>query len=127
MFVFISGINRNNKQNVKYPDVPSVTKPVPHDPGFPIPEHTGKTNKIKCSSSAESEDSKQDPWNAEQSTGEPKLLTQFQLNNLTRDLNMIKGFAQLLGSQLRERNLLARRTLYFWYRHWDEGFKKHFR
>ena len=68
----------------------------------------------------------QDTWNAEQSTLEPKPLTQFQLNDLTRDLNLTKESAQLLGSRLHERNLVAPSTTYFWYRNRDEEFRKYF-
>ena len=126
MFVFISGVNRKNKQHVKYPDVPSAIKPVPHGPGIPVPEPPGAISEMECSSSTESEESDQDTWNAEQSTLEPKPLTQFQLNDLTRDLNLTKESAQLLGSRLRECNLLAPSTTYFWYRNRDEEFRKYF-
>ena len=53
-------------------------------------------------------------------------MTQFQLNDLTRDLNLTKESAQLLGSRLHERNLLAPSTTYFWYRNRDEEFRKYF-
>jgi len=33
----LNGINRKNKQHVKYPDVPSAIKPVPHGTEIPIP------------------------------------------------------------------------------------------
>ena len=127
-FVLISAINRKNKQHVKYPDVPSAIKPAPHDPDVPIPEPPGEINEIECFSSAESEESEQDTWNAKQGrpTQEPKPLTQPQLNDLTRDLNLTKESAQLLGSRLRECNLLAPGTTYFWYRNRDQEFWKYF-
>ena len=126
MFVFILGINRKNKQHVKYPDVPSAIKPVPHGPGIPVPEPTGEIIEMECSSSTESEESELDTWNAGQSTHEPKPLIQLQFNDLTRDLNLTKESAQLLGSRLRECNLLAPGTTYFWYRNRDEEFRKYF-
>ena len=126
MFVFSSGVNRKNKQHLKYPDVPSAIKPVPHGPGIPVPEPPGKISEMECSSSTESKESNQDTWNAVQSTLEPKPLTQFQLNNLTQDLNLTKESAQLLGSRLRECNLLAPSTTYFWHRNRDEEFRKYF-
>ena len=124
MFVFISGVNRKSKQHVKYPDVPSAIKPVPHGPGIPVPEPRGEIGEMERSSSTEREESDQDTWNAEQSTLEPMPLTQFQLNDLTRDLNLTKESAQLLGSRLRECNLLAPSSTYFWYRNRDEEFRK---
>lgn len=34
----LKGINRKNKHQVQYPDVPSAIKPVPHGPNPPVPE-----------------------------------------------------------------------------------------
>ncbi|XP_076804583.1 uncharacterized protein LOC143448650 [Clavelina lepadiformis] len=122
----LQGINRKNKQHVKYPDVSSAMKPVPHGPGIPVPEPPGEISEMECSSSAESKASEQDTWDAEQSTSQPKPLTQPELNDLTRDLNLTKESAQLLGSRLRENNLLAPCTTYFWYRYRDKEFRKYF-
>ncbi|XP_076814257.1 uncharacterized protein LOC143460567 [Clavelina lepadiformis] len=116
----LQGINRKNKQHVKYPDVPSAMKPVPHGPGIPVPEPPGEISEMECCSSAASKASEQDTWDAEQSTSQPKPLTQLELNDLTRDLNLTKESAQLLGSRLRENNLLAPCTTYFWYRYEDK-------
>ena len=126
MFVFILGINRKNKQHVKYPNVSSAIKPVPHGPGIPVPEPTGEISKMECSLYTEIKESEQDMWNAGQSTHEPKPLTQLKLNDLTQDLNLTKEFAQFLESRLRECNLLAPGTTYFWYRNRDEEFRKYF-
>ena len=43
-------------------------------------------------------------------------LTQAALHDLTRDLNLSKESAQLLGSPLREKRLLAPGTTFYWYR-----------
>ena len=37
-----------------------------------------------------------------------KLFSQTQLNDLTRDLNLLKEAAQILGSRLKEKNVLKR-------------------
>ena len=42
--------------------------------------------------------------------------TQGELKNLTRDLNLLNESAQLLGSRLREKRLLAPNTTFYWYR-----------
>ena len=80
-FIFILGINRKNKKHVKYPDVPSAIKAVPHGPDIPVPEPTGDISEMECSSFKESEASEQDTWNAEQSTNQSKHLTHLELNN----------------------------------------------
>ncbi|KAK3890481.1 hypothetical protein Pcinc_005561 [Petrolisthes cinctipes] len=43
-------------------------------------------------------------------------LIQVELNDLTRDLNLSKESAQLLGSRIREKCLLAPETTFYWYR-----------
>ena len=95
-------------------------------PGIPVPETTGEISEMECSLSAESEESEQDMWNAGQSTHKPKPLTQLQLNDLTRYLNLTKESPQLLGSRLHECNLLAPGTTYFWYQNRDEECRKYF-
>ena len=47
---------------------------------------------------------------------QPVPLTQADLNDLTWDVNLSKESAQLLGSRLRENNLLAPGTTFYWYR-----------
>ena len=80
---------------------------------------TGDISEMEFSSSTDSEASEKDTLNAEQSTNEPKHLTQLELNDLTQDLNHTKESAQLFGSRLRENNLLTPSTTYFWYRKRD--------
>ena len=112
---------------MKYPDVPSAIKPVPHGPGIPIPEPPRAIDEVEYSSSAESEASgEQDAWITDTTSNEPQLFTQHELNDLTRDLNLTKESAQLLGSRLHEKNLLAPGTTYFWYRNRDCEFRQYF-
>ena len=120
--------NKSEEQkHVKYTtNVLSAIKPVPHGLSIPVPEVTGDISEMECSSSTESEANVKDTWNTEQSTNQPKHLTQLELSDLTQDLNLTKESAQLLGSRLRENNLLATSTTYFWYRKRDEEFRKCF-
>jgi len=129
-FVYISvlvGINRKNKQHVKYPDVPSAIKPVPHGPGIPIP-----TPPHTCSDTLSSSDEEMDDadvsatYEPTATTSQPKLFSQPELNDLTRDLCLSKDSAQLLGSRLREKHLLAPETTFHWYRSSDEEFRPYF-
>ena len=91
MCIFILGINRKSEKHVKFPNVFLTIKPVPHGPGILVVEVTGDISKMECSSSTESEASEKDTLNAEQSTNQPKHLTQLELNDLIRDLNLIKN------------------------------------
>ena len=98
----LKGINRKNKHHVQYPDVPSATKPVPHGLELPVPNL-----RVTVESSAESE-IVDGPVSSDYGTDDqdqPKPLTQGELNDLTRDLNLSKESAQLLGSLVYERNV----------------------
>ena len=53
---------------MKYPNVLSTIKPVPHGPSIPVPEVTGDISEMECSSSTESKASEKDTLNAEPST-----------------------------------------------------------
>uniref|UniRef100_UPI00358F0AE9 uncharacterized protein n=1 Tax=Myxine glutinosa TaxID=7769 RepID=UPI00358F0AE9 len=123
----LQGINRKNKQHLKYPDVPSAIKPVPHGPGIPIPAPPENCRHSASDSDEQMEDG--DISGTYQPTGEtsqPKLFSQAELNDLTRDLCLSKESAQLLGSRLRESRLLAPETTFSWYRSREEEFREYF-
>ena len=79
-FLF-TGINQKNMHSVKYPDVLSAIKPVPHGPGIPIPEPRRDLSAIKNLSSTDDtcDESANDlcdqPTCDEPSCKQPKLLT----------------------------------------------------
>lgn len=56
----------------------------------------------------------------------PMPLSLKELNDLTRDLNLSKESDQLLGSRLREKNLLAPGTTFYWYRDREAEFRVFF-
>lgn len=123
----LDGINRNNKQHVKYPDVPSAMRPVPHGPGIPIPAPPDKLESL--SDSGEDVDEMDDASATYEPTAEadkPKPLKQAELNDLTRDLCLSKESAQLLGSRLRENHLLDPATTFYWYRSREQEFRQFF-
>ena len=81
----LKGINRKNKHHVRYPDVPSATKPAPHGPELFL-----FNVKVTVESSAESEavhGSVSIDYEADDQA-EPMPLTKGELNDLTRDLNL---------------------------------------
>ena len=106
-------INRKNKHHVQYHDAPSATKPVLHGSELPVSnvnvsmESSAKSEVVHVSVSADCD--------ADDQT-QLMPFSQGELNDLTRDLNLSKEFAQLLGSHLREKRLLAPTTTLYWYR-----------
>ncbi|KYN16532.1 hypothetical protein ALC57_11193 [Trachymyrmex cornetzi] len=64
--------------------------------------------------------------NFEDDDGSPKLLSQSSLNDLVRELDLPKDKAELLGSRLKERNLLQPDVTFCWYRNREEKFIEFF-
>ena len=111
----LQGINRKNKHCVQYPDIPSAIRPVPHVPSLAVPKPDVAINSSSESESDNIYDRTEgvEYWSEENDL--PVPLTQADLNDLTRDLNLSKESSQLLGSCLCGKNLLAPETTCYWY------------
>lgn len=103
----IAGFNRKNKGNIRYADCASAQKPVPHDTENPVPSCPADHN-IIVSSCEEDDDDNTFELDAQEQ--KPHLLNQGDLNDLVRDLSLSKEKAELLGSRLRQWNLLESNT-----------------
>lgn len=110
----VFGFTRKNRQNVRYATVDSVTLPVPHSDTLPIPdfpEASGPSRNddgnLDEDSSSEERDDPSDPSYIPDTTG-PHILSQGDLNDLTRDLNLSKDLSELLASRLKQWCLLEK-------------------
>jgi ligand-binding sensor domain-containing protein len=56
----------------------------------------------------------------------PQLFTQSELKYVIRDLGLPKGKVELLGSRLKEKNLLGAGTSIYWYRSREQEFTSYF-
>ena len=105
----------NHKHHVQYPDVPSAIRPIPHGPDLPVSEPDGN---MEYSSNFKRSDmtvvAGDNAYKLEEDN-HSVLLIQTKFNDLTWDLNLSKESAQLLGSCLKEKYLLAPGTAFFWY------------
>lgn len=119
------GYTSKTKQDLIYPDVPSVTHAVSRaaDVAPPTPPYF-ETIEVE-SSSSDVEVPPPDDIELEVST-EAQLFSQAELNDLTRDLGLPKDAAELLGSRLSERNMLAPGTSFSFYRNRERDFIPHF-
>ena len=112
----LKGINCKNKQHVQYLYVLSA---IPHGPNLPVSEPDGN---MEYSSDSEHNDMivfiGDDAYKPEEDN-QPVPLTQAELNDLTQDLNLSKESAQLLGSCLKEKHLLAPGITFCWYQDHD--------
>jgi hypothetical protein len=100
-----------------YPNIPSALHPVPHSEGISIPEPP-KESTIDSDDEDKGEltsGSPEPPVSTElhvshgrSSAPQPHILTQDELNDLVRDLELSKSKAELLGSRLKQWNLLEK-------------------
>ena len=121
------GISKKKKWTLTYPDIPSAIRPVPHGDGLPIPEPP-ESFTIDSDEGASQKDSdgseehqqataSRDPdFDFNSVLDEPHRITQDELNDLVRDLELSKSKAELLGSRLQQWNLLAREVTISVYR-----------
>ena len=107
--VNLKGINCKNKHHVKFPEVPSTTRPIHHGPDVPVLEPDGN---MKYSSDFEHNDM---TFVSGDDAFKPVALTA-ELDDLTRDINLSNESSRLLGSCLKEKYLLAPGTMFYWYR-----------
>lgn len=127
------GFNKKTKSSIVYPDLPSAIRPIIHSEDVPVPAPPLSIDDIDIDnpdgfgvgiqpvqSSSEATVSSDSDYN------QPKLFSQEELNDLTRDLNLSKDAAQLLGSRLKEKNLLQVGVHYAWYRQRDKEFVPYF-
>jgi hypothetical protein len=124
----VSGFTKKTRSMIPYPNPPSVSLPIPHSSDIPIPDRPvipPHSETISSSSRSKSVSEENDvDFGDDDNT--PKLLTQVDLDDLVRDLYLSKDAAQLLGSRLSEKKLLAHETTYAWYRNREQEFKKFF-
>ena len=94
----ISGFSTKNKQNIEYPNLPSALRPVPHSEDVPIPTVPVELNlSLSSSDSSQSAIVNDDDYTTTDNKA-PKLMSQSDLDDLVRDLDLPKQSAQLLGS-----------------------------
>ena len=110
----VTGFNSENSDEIKYADFRRVTKPViygPHDkfPISPLMKEKEESNEVAYIFNEGEE--------TDDEVSNPILFIQAALNDLVRDLNLPKDKSQLIGSRLKDRNLLAPETTFSWYRH----------
>ena len=111
----ITGFNASSRKKIKYPNLRSAMRPVPHSDDLPVP--TPPVNKDLLSSSDEEMPSREDSAKSISlediestysgtSGNEPNWIIQEELNDLAHDLYLSKQQSELLASWLKQWNLV---------------------
>ena len=111
----ITCFNASSRKKIKYPNLWSAMRPVPHSDDLPVP--TPAVNKDLLSSSDEEMPSREDSAESISlediestysgtSGNEPHWITQEDLNDLARDWYLSKQQSELLASRLKQWNLV---------------------
>ena len=138
----IKGITSKSKHTVHYPNIPSAMRPILHNQNLPVPQPPEKIvfsdeeDDSNIQPGLTSTDSEKDEMECDPtfqineglppSAREPHLLTQGDLNDLVRDLDLSKKQAELLGSRLKSWNLLHRDTRVCFFRNRQKEFEDFF-
>ncbi|UYV80797.1 hypothetical protein LAZ67_19001756 [Cordylochernes scorpioides] len=110
---------------VEYTDLPSAMRPVPHSDILPVPQPP--ENVIFSDDDSDRREQQWDDTNFEAGAlSEPHLLTQGDLNDLVRDLDLSKKQSELLGSRLKGWNLLHKGTKVCFFRKRQDEFQDFF-
>lgn len=121
----VKGMNKKSKRYIKYPDIPSAIRPLLHSDDLPIPMPPKQLGNLSDNESDHTCNSNDASYVAEDR--QPKLLSQDDLDDLIRDLDLPKGSAELLASRLHERNFLLPGTRISRYRNRDHDIQQFFK
>ena len=113
----ISGVSFKHRKSIQYPNLPSAMRPVPHDANLPIPKppaeltvESGDDDDDERAAAENMDTEGDNDLDFQPTESHPHLITQPELNDLVRDLNLSKHQSELLGSRLQQWNLLAQGT-----------------
>jgi hypothetical protein len=120
----VKGYKSKNKKVILYSNLPSALCPVVHGPEVPVPQPTETLQDASTNSSDSGGDDEEFQCHTESQN--PQLFTQSELNDVVRDLGLPNEKAELLGSRLKEKNLLAAGTSVYWYRSREQEFTSYF-
>ena len=125
----VLGFNFKTRKAVTYPNINSVSKPFPHDPiTCPVPKPPlsySSTESPQDYTMSVAEDSCSDS-DYRPDDDEVHLINYDELCDLVRDLALTKGQAEVLGSRLKQFNLLTPGTLISTFRHRHKDLVQYF-
>jgi hypothetical protein len=107
------GFSKKKKWTLRYPNIPSATWPLPYGEGLPVPEppeivtlNSEKEEDDEICGISEPSTSKYHELAHNMMSAEPHRITQNELNDLVRNLELPNGKEELLASRLQQWNSL---------------------
>ena len=97
----LTGINRKNQSSLKYPDLESARRPVPHCDDIPVPVFA-ELPELSDEEFSSVEDN-EEVIPSDDADDAPHPFSQKELNDLVHDLNLPKSSAELLASRLKKK------------------------
>jgi hypothetical protein len=102
-----NGIHVKHRKKLCYPNLASANRPVPHSLQLPVPVPPSSLPNSSTQSSCLSDDTNDSlVYPGHLSSSAQHIITQSELNDLVRDLNLTKTQSELLASRLQGWNLL---------------------
>ena len=120
----IAGLSLKKIVTMKFPKLPSAIRPIPHWDCLPVPTPP-QIHELELNNEVGVEEEElnmtstfHDP-DFEQKGDQPHKLTQSELSDLIRDLDLSQEKVELLGSRLQQWNLLQNIRFSMYRKHWD--------
>ena len=123
--VNVTGYNKKNKKGINYPNPLSALRPVPHGPDLlvPSPPDNLSDESESCSLQSATQEMYFEPHQYDRPIDK---FIQSELIDLIRELQLNKENSELLGSRLREKNMLTSGVKFSWYRNREKEFRKYY-
>ena len=121
-----SGFNKKNKSKIKYPNLPSAIRPIPHSDEISVPVFEQLPPLEDLNVAEERSDSNDADFKIYQDSV-LRGFDQHELNDLTRDLGLSKNPSEILASRLNEKNVLQQGVKVSYFRIRESTFLQHFR
>ena len=110
--ITLKRINPKNKHHVQYPNVPSTIRPISHGLDLPVPEQVGKMEHSSDSKHRDMTVIAGDDAYKSEGNDLPVPLTQAELNDQTRDLNLLRVCSAAQFTSQRETFVALETTFY---------------
>lgn len=104
--VCVKGYNRHKKRLIEYPNIESARRPEKHSEDVPVPVFTALLDLTDDEDEESSLEDDASGCDYQPPSLGSELFSQFELNDLVRDLSLPKKAAELLASRLNEKKCL---------------------